>query len=121
MLALDEVTVLAATHARPGHAEVRKLADGNARFLGKDPRHFLVRTPVGTTHGIEEMQRRVVAFGLDAIAERGLHAALCCTAVAATRWHQREDQDVVTRRGRLDRGAFAGQSTTDNQHVRTDD
>ena len=67
-LTLDEITVLAAPHPRPGHAEVRQFAYGDPCFLGEDARNFLVGAPIGPTHGVEEMQRRVVAVGLHAVA-----------------------------------------------------
>mgnify|MGYP000735949763 CR=1 FL=1 len=63
----------------------------------------------------------VVAFGLDAVAQRCLHAALRRTAVAAPRRHQRENQDVVPGGGRLDGTAFAGKPAADDQYVGTDE
>jgi hypothetical protein len=65
--ALDEKAVLAATHPRPGHAEMCEFTHGYARFLGEDACHLLVGAPVGAAHGVQEMQRRAVALGLDAV------------------------------------------------------
>jgi hypothetical protein len=41
--------------------------------------------------------------------------------VAAPGRHERKNQDVVTGRGRLDRGAFAGKSAADDEYVGTDE
>jgi hypothetical protein len=68
-LALDEVAIFAGAYARPWHAEVREFAHGNGCFLGEDLRDFLVGAPIGTANGIEVMNRLVVAFRLDTIAE----------------------------------------------------
>ncbi len=100
---------------------MRQFAYGDSRLFGEDARHFLVRAPVGTADGVEEVQRRVVALGLDAVAERGLHAALCGTAVAAPWRDQRKNQNIVAGRGRLDGGTFAGQSAADDQYVGADE
>jgi hypothetical protein len=66
------------------------------------------------------MQGRIVTFSLDAIAKSRLHATLCRTTVAASRWHERQNQYVVSGGSGFDGATLSGQTATDNEYVGVD-
>ncbi len=116
-LTLDEIAVATSTNPGPGHAEVSEFADRDRGLLGKYLRNLLVGAPVGAAHGVEKVDRRIVTLGLDAVAERRLHAALGGTAVAAPRGYQGKYQYVMTGDGRLDSAALAREPAANHQHI----
>ncbi len=115
--AFNEVLILAASHTRPRHTVVRQLTHGDRRFLGEYPGHLLVGAPVRAANRILEVHVRTVAFRFHTIAERRLHAALRCTAVAASWWYQRQYHRVLSGRGRFNRAAFAGKTAADHEYI----
>ena len=118
-LTLDVIFVFAAAYPGPWDAVMRKFTHSNRRFLGENSRNFLVSTPVRTTHRIQKMNMRPIAFCLDAIAKRRLHATLRRTTVASPRWHERQDHRFLARSGGFYRTAFASEATANHQHVGT--
>jgi hypothetical protein len=116
-LTLDEVGVAPRANAGPGHSPVRKLSHGRRGPVGEDARDFLVCPPIGALYRVEEMQGGVVSFGLHAVAECGLHAALSRAAVAAARRNQGEKDHVQTLACRFDGGSLSSEPSSYDQHV----
>jgi len=118
---LDEIAILTAAHSCPRHAKVSQLANGDRRFLGKDSCDLLIRAPVRTFDGVEVVQRGIVTICFYAVSERRLHSALGCTAVAASRWHKRQDKHLMPGSCSFYRAAFSGQATTNNEYIGIND
>ena len=119
-LTVNEVLVLTTAYARPRHAVVRKLSDGNRRLFCKYVGNFLIGTPVGPAYGVEEMQVWAIALCFYAIAKRRLHAALRCAAVTAARRHKGKNHRLLPSGGGFDSAALTGEASAYNENVSAD-
>ena len=116
-LAALVVGVLARDDAVPRHAPVGHFTHDDGRGVGEDARDFLIAAPVGTLHGVGEMDVGAVALAHHGVAESRLHAALRRRGVGpAGRDDGKTDRVETFHRGGK-RHAFAGKARANTQHI----
>ena len=77
-LATFEIEGFTGNYTVPGHTPVCKSAHLNGSCVCEKTGHFLVTAPVGTANSVAKVDVYIVSLALSTVAQRGLHAALCC-------------------------------------------
>ena len=113
-LTFHEIRVSPWPDASPWHAPMREFTNRDRCFVRKDRRHFLIRAPVGAAHSVEKVNRRFVAFCLDAVSECRLHSTLRRATMAPTGGDEREEGYIVSGRGGFNGAPLSGEATAND-------
>jgi len=120
-LAIDNHLMVAGGNTGPRHAPGSQFTGGLRSRIHEHTADVLVRTPVRTADGIDEVKIFVIAKALDHVAEGGLHAALSRFRVRALRGAEGQDNGVLAATLHSNCHAKACQTGTDHQYVGVDD
>ena len=120
LLSIDDDLAVTLLYTAPGHAPRGELANRLGRGIDEHADDLLVGTPVTAAHRVLEMHVLVVARRLDNVAEARLHAALGSGRMRTLRWHQRQDDDVVTSSPGADTDSKPREPAADHQNVGVD-
>ncbi len=120
LFTVDDHLTVARGDAAPGAAPGGEFTHGLGRGVDEHADHFLVGTPVGTTHRVAEMDVFVVPGALDHVAERSLHAALSGLGVATLRRDERQNDRIMPAALGGNGHTEPGQTATDHEYVGVD-
>ena len=111
------IGVLARDDAVPRHAPMGHFTHDDGRAVREDAGHFLIAAPVGTLHGVGEVDVGAVALAHDGVAEGRLHTTLRRRGMRPAGRDDGKTDGVETFHSRGERHAFAGKPGTNAQHV----
>ena len=111
------VDVFARDDAVPRHAPVGHFTHDDGRAVRENAGHFLIAAPVGTLHGIGEVDVGAVALAHDGVAEGRLHTALRRRGMRPARRDDGKTDGVETFHSRGEGHTFAGEPGANAQHV----
>ena len=111
------IGVLARDDAVPRHAPMGHFTHDDGRAVREDAGHFLIAAPVGTLHGVGEVDVGAVALAHDGVAEGRLHTSLRRRGMRPAGRDDGKTDGVEAFHSRGERHAFAGKPGTNAQHV----